>query len=275
MMEWKNIYRGLIMGAADVVPGVSGGTIALLLGIYDRLITSINNIFSRKWKQQLGFLIPLGIGMVAAIFLLANGIKWLFEYYPRPTQFAFIGLIIGVMPLLLKKSEAKVNFKWQHFLLLLISAIVAAGLSLLQGDEAFIIAEIDLMTYVFLFFSGFIASAAMILPGISGSLILLLVGAYGTIIHAVTELQLGILIVVALGIGLGVVTMSKIVSYCLKQYPLMTYAVIIGLVIGSIYVVFPGWPIDGIDIILSSLAFLLGLACAYVLGRVEYKEIKE
>ncbi|WP_440896826.1 DUF368 domain-containing protein [Amphibacillus sp. Q70] len=271
-MEWKNLYRGLIMGAADVVPGVSGGTIALLLGIYDRLITSINKVFSKEWKQQLGFLIPLGIGMVAAIFLLANGIKWLFNHYPRPTQFAFIGLIIGVMPLLLKKSDAKVNFKWQHLLLLLISAVVAAGLSLLQGDEAFIIAEIDLITYVFLFFSGFIASAAMILPGISGSLILLLVGAYGTVIHAVTELQLDILVVVALGIGLGVITMSKIVSYCLKQYPLMTYAVIIGLVIGSIYVVFPGWPIDGIDTIFSSLAFLLGLAFAYVLGRVEYQE---
>lgn len=274
-MEWKNVYRGLVMGAADVVPGISGGTIALLLGIYDQLILSINKLFSKEWKQQLNFLIPLGIGMAIAIFLFANAIQWLFEHYPHPTQFAFVGLILGVLPLLFKESGARVNFKWQHFSILIISAAIAASLSFFQGDEAFIIVDINFMTYIFLFLSGAIASVAMILPGISGSLILLLIGAYGTVIHAVTEMQMDILIVVALGIGFGLVAMSKIISYFLKQYPHMTYAAIIGLVIGSTYVVFPGWTSGGTDLLLSSLAFLLGLALAYLLGRIEYKEIIE
>lgn len=88
-MEWRNIYRGLLMGATDLVPGISGGTIAVLLGIYDRLIAAISGIFSKEWKKHIGFLIPLGLGMVIAIFLLASLIEWLFEHYPGPTQFFF------------------------------------------------------------------------------------------------------------------------------------------------------------------------------------------
>lgn len=271
-MEWRNIYRGLIIGASNVVPGISGGTLALLLGIYDRLILSINNLFSRKWKQQLTFLIPLGIGMVIATFLFSNWIKWLFENYPDPTQFAFIGLIIGILPLLIKESGVKQNFKIKHFILLFISVVVAASFEFFKGDEGFIIAEIDLRTYMLLLLAGFIASTAMILPGISGSLILLMMGVYGTIINAVTQLQLDILIVVAIGIGLGIITMSKLISYMLNQYPVTTYALIIGLVIGSIVVIFPGWPVGGSELILSGLALLLGLVLAYMLGRVEYKE---
>lgn len=271
-MEWRNIYRGLIIGASNVVPGISGGTLALLLGIYDRLILSINNLFSRKWKQQLTFLIPLGIGMVIATFLFSNWIKWLFENYPDPTQFAFIGLIIGILPLLIKESGVKQNFKGNHFLLLLIGVVVAASFEFFKGDEGFIIAEIDLRTYALLLLAGFIASTAMILPGISGSLILLIMGVYGTIINAVTTLQLDILIVVAIGVGLGIITMSKLISYMLSQYPVATYAVIIGLVIGSIYVIYPSWPVGGSELILSGLALLLGLVLAYMLGRVEYKE---
>ena len=76
-MEWRNIYRGILMGATDLVPGISGGTIAVLLGIYDRLIAAISGIFSKEWKKHIGFLIPLGLGMVIAIFLLASLIEWL------------------------------------------------------------------------------------------------------------------------------------------------------------------------------------------------------
>lgn len=271
-MEWKNLYRGLIIGASNVVPGISGGTLALILGIYDQLILSINKLFSRKWKQQLNFLIPLGIGMVIATFLFSKVIKWLFEYYPDPTQFAFIGLIIGILPLLFKESGIKQNFKGRHLILLLISVVVAASFGFFGGDEGFIIAEIDLGTYGILLLSGFIASTAMILPGISGSLVLLMMGVYGTIINAVTELQLNILIVFAIGIGIGIITMSKVISFLLRQYPIATYASIIGLVIGSILVIFPGWPVGASEFILSGIALLFGLALAYMLGRVEYKE---
>ena len=271
-MEWKNIYRGLIMGASDVIPGVSGGTIAVLLGIYDRLIAAINGLLSKDWKKQLGFLIPLGIGIVTAIFLLANLIEWLFEHYPGPTQFFFLGLILGVLPYLFHKAEAKQTFKRRHILLLIIGIIIVASMAFFNPNEGDVIENITGTTYVLLFFSGFIGSSAMIIPGISGSFMLLLIGVYTTIISAISNLQLDIIVVTGLGIAVGLVVMSKVINFFLTNYYTGTFAVIIGLVIGSIFVVFPGWPASTSVLLISVVTFAAGLFVAYILGKVEYEE---
>ncbi|SDM87596.1 DUF368 domain-containing protein [Sediminibacillus halophilus] len=270
-MEWKNIYRGLLMGASDVVPGVSGGTIAVILGIYDRLIASVNGFFSKEWKQHLGFLVPLGVGIVGAVFALANLIEWLFDHYPGPTQFFFLGLIIGVLPFLFHKAEAKQNFKVNHVILLLLGTILVASIAFFPADEPDKIVNLDIGTYVYLFFAGFIASSAMILPGISGSLILLIIGAYTTIINAISNFKLDIIFVVGAGILIGIIVMSKIIHYFLARYPSATYALVIGLVIGSVVVIFPGWPQELPIVILSIVTFAAGLAAAVLLGKVEYE----
>ncbi|TFJ92080.1 DUF368 domain-containing protein [Lentibacillus salicampi] len=270
-MEWKNIYRGLVMGASDVIPGVSGGTIAVLLGIYDRLIAAINGLMSKDWKKQLGFLIPLGIGIVTSIFLLANVIKWLFEHYPGPTKFFFLGLILGVLPYLFHKADAKSKFQAKHILMLLIGAALVGSLGFLQASEGAVIENVTTSTYILLFFSGIIASSALVLPGISGSFMLLILGVYQTVMTAVSDLQLDIIAITGVGIVIGIVVMSKIVHFFLNNYYTGTFAVIIGMVIGSVFVVFPGWPVEGSLVLLSIVTFALGLAAAYLLGKVEYK----
>lgn len=271
-MEWKNIYRGMMMGASDVIPGVSGGTIAVLLGIYDRLIAAINGLMSRDWKKQLGFLIPLGIGVAAAVLLLAKLIEWLFEHYPGPTQFFFLGLIIGILPYLFHKAEAKQKFKGSHLLLLLVGVVVVGSMIFLNAGEAAVITTMDTKTYILLFFSGFIASSAMILPGISGSFMLLILGVYPTVIGAISNLHFDIIAVTGLGIVIGLVFMSKIINYFLTHFRTATFALIIGLVIGSIFVVFPGVPTTTPLFLLSVVTFVAGLFAAYILGRVEYKD---
>src|SRR5690606_23243562 len=153
-----------------------GGTIAVLLGIYDRLIAAINGLVSKDWKKQLGFLIPLGIGVVSAILLLSHLIEWLFERHPGPTQFFFLGLIIGILPYLFNQAEVKVNFKVNHYLFLIFGALAVGSMMFLHESDGMVIENLTLSTYILLFFSGFIASAAMILPGISGSFILLVIG---------------------------------------------------------------------------------------------------
>ncbi|WP_168413067.1 DUF368 domain-containing protein [Bacillus salacetis] len=270
MWEWKNIYRGMIMGASDVIPGVSGGTIAVMLGIYDRLIAAINGIFSKEWKKHLRFLIPLGIGVVTSILILARLIEWLFEHYPEPTQFLFMGLIIGIIPYLAKKSEMKSTFKANHYLLLLIGAVIVASMIFFKSEESAVIENITAGTYVLLFFSGFIASAAMILPGISGSFILLIIGIYSTVISSISNFQLDVIFVVGIGIILGIIVMSKLIKFFLENYSSGTYALIIGLVIGSIVVIYPGIPESTSLIIASIITFLAGLFFARVLGRIEY-----
>ncbi|SIS57067.1 DUF368 domain-containing protein [Salimicrobium flavidum] len=271
MWEWKNIYRGMMMGASDVVPGVSGGTIAVVLGIYDRLIEAINGFFSKEWKRHLKFLLPLGIGVVTSILLLANVIEWLFDHYPAQTKFFFLGLIIGVLPFLSKKAEMKYNFRMKHYVLMLIGALVVSSLAFFQPEESEAIGNLSSGMYLLLFFSGMIASSAMILPGISGSFLLLIIGVYTTVIEGVSNLQLDVIAVVGAGIAIGIVVMSKIVKYFLDHYTSGTYAVIIGLVLGSVVVIYPGLSGNATMLFVSVLAFLGGLFAAWGLGRVEYK----
>lgn len=272
IMKWKNIYRGFVMGGTDVIPGVSGGTIAVLLGIYDQLIAAINGIFSKEWKKHLGFLIPLGIGIVMAIFTLARLMEWLLIHHSQPTFFFFLGLIIGVLPLLFREVDVRNTFRTQHFLILIISAILIGLLVLLNDDEGAIIVDRSLSTYALFFFSGFLGSAAMVLPGISGSFMLLVIGVYTTVISAISNFEFDVIIVTGTGILIGIVVMSKVINFFLTRYRISTFAAIIGMVIGSTVVVFPGWP-GSVPLLFVCIAtFASGLAGAYVLGKVEYKE---
>lgn len=275
-MEWKNIYRGMVMGASDIVPGVSGGTIAVLLGIYDRLIAAINGLFSRDWKKHLSFLVPLGIGVVISIFSLARLMEWFLIKHPGPTYFMFLGLIVGILPYLITESGAKANFRLNHIIILLIGIILIGLLGFLKGylnnQEEVIIVQRTLGTYVLFFFSGFLGSTAMILPGISGSFVLLVIGVFDTVIYAIANFQLDVILVTGAGIGIGLITMSKVVHYFLTNFRLGTFAAIIGMVIGSIFVIFPGWPKTMPILLISVVTFAVGLFIAYILGKVEYEE---
>lgn len=274
-MEWRNIYRGMLMGVSDVVPGVSGGTIAVILGIYDELIAAINGVFTREWKRHLTFLVPLGIGIGAAIWAFSRVMNWLIANQPGPTFFMFIGLIVGILPFLFKESNAKSTFKWYHIVLLIIG-IVLISLIKPPVEEAGIIIDKTMGTYFYLFLSGFLGSTAMILPGISGSLILVILGSYATVMESVENFEIGVILVVGIGILLGIITMSKIIHYFLSHFRTVTYSLIIGLVIGSIYVIYTtyimptDWTASTGQIITSVITFIVGLIVAFILGKIEH-----
>lgn len=270
MIEWKNIYRGIIMGTSDLIPGVSGGTIAMILGIYERFVASISGILTREWKKHLAFLFPLGVGILGAMYLLSGLIEWLFEHYPYQLQFLFLGLIAGMIPMLFSKSEYKTNFKISHWLLLVIAAILVASMLFFKSESVSpAITEYSFGTYVILFLSGWLASSAMILPGISGSFLLLLIGIYPTFTYAIHNLVFEALIPLGLGIGFGLLIMSHILKYLFQRFYYQTYALILGLVIGSLFVVFPGFESVTDRNILSMISLIIGLLAAYGLGKLE------
>lgn len=269
-MEWKNIYRGFAMGVCDLVPGISGGTVAVLLGFYDRLIEAINGIFSREWKRHFAFLIPLGIGMVSAIFILGRVMEWLLENHEVGTMYFFVGLIVGVLPFLLRESDAKRTFAWKHYLFVLVGIGIIFLIDM-GTEKTALITDRSLATYGLFFVSGVLASAAMILPGISGSFVLLVLGVYYTAIGAVVNLELTVIITVAAGIFIGIITMSKIIRFCLHRYKTATFAIIIGLVIGSVFAIFPGIGASATQIIAHIGLLVAGLIVAVVLGKVEYQ----
>ena len=236
------VLKGMSMGAADVVPGVSGGTIALITGVYEELIHSLKSIninslkllFSLKLKEfwlsiNGNFLLLLFGGILISVFSLARVLKWVLEAYPILIWSFFLGLIIS-SAILVVKSVAK--WDWTKILALL------TGIAVMLLITSFTPAETS-DRYWFIFIAGAIAICAMILPGISGAFILLILGKYQFILTAVSNFDIPILLVFGLGIIAGLLSFSRFLSFLLNSFRDMTIAVLAGFIIGSVNKIWP------------------------------------
>ncbi|MEJ6068385.1 DUF368 domain-containing protein, partial [Psychrobacter sp. 16-Bac2893] len=251
--ELLGVYvRGLAMGAADIVPGVSGGTIALIAGIYERLINALSSVGPKLWqvfRQEGGmkgliavwrqvdatFLLFLLMGIATSLATLAGVIKHLLDNQPLMIWSFFFGLVIATVFLLL--SEIK---RWN---------IGRALLFLLGVASAVIISSLPLMNTTpslpYLFVAGAIAICAMILPGISGSFILLLMGAYDTVLEAVHTLNFAIIFTLVAGMATGLLLFTRMLKWLLSRYYQATLALLIGFIAGSLVKVWP-WKTDAL-----------------------------
>lgn len=240
---FKIFLRGLLMGASDIMPGISGGTIALITGIYDKLIASISNIkllFLKpllkgnitEFKKQLfeeidfEFFIPLGLGIALAMVLMAGVINYLLGNYAGYTYSFFAGLIIASIFILYKQLDA-LNIKAITVTIIFaILGYVFVGLNPLQASHSLPI----------LFVSGFTAICAMLLPGISGSSLLLLLGQYEYMIDVLHRISIIEIIIFVLGAGCGFMIMSRVIKYLLENHKQLTVAALIGIMLGSLRV---------------------------------------
>ena len=230
------VLRGCAMGAADVVPGVSGGTIAFITGIYEELIDSIKSIdlqalkmlFSLRiadfWKKINGnFLISVILGIGISIFSLAKLMTWLLAHHPLYIWSFFFGLIIASSLLVGKEIKT-----WNVFTILSLLAGACAAYTITVATPA----ETP-NTWWFILLSGAIAICAMILPGISGAFILLLMGKYSFILGAVSNLNIPVLLLFAVGAIAGIISFSHLLSWLLKNYHTLTVSLLTGFIDGS------------------------------------------
>lgn len=274
--KWINILKGFAMGTSDLVPGVSGGTIALLLGIYNQFIASISGIFSRRFWPSFTFLIPIIIGMLLAMGSLSNLFNYLLSQHHIPTMFFFGGLIIGIVPYLLKISNYKTSFTTKHYMMVIAGIAILIVITLMNNGEKHAGETLTLSTGLIIkyFIAGMCASSAMLLPGISGSFMLLVFGVYGTVMLAISEVVklnftgLPILLAVGFGVLAGFIISSKIIQYFLTHHKLMTFALIIGFVVGSLFAVFPGLPTNIVMWFVSLVVFIIGFIVSLTLGRI-------
>ncbi|CFM20571.1 DUF368 domain-containing protein [Staphylococcus aureus] len=274
--KWINILKGFAMGTSDLVPGVSGGTIALLLGIYNQFIASISGIFSRRFWPSFTFLIPIIIGMLLAMGSLSNLFNYLLSQHHIPTMFFFGGLIIGIVPYLLKISNYKTSFTTKHYMMVIAGIAILIVITLMNNGDKHAGETLTLSTGLIIkyFIAGMCASSAMLLPGISGSFMLLVFGVYGTVMLAISEVVklnftgLPILLAVGFGVLAGFIISSKIIQYFLTHHKLMTFALIIGFVVGSLFAVFPGLPTNIVMWFVSLVAFIIGFIVSLTLGRI-------
>ena len=274
--KWINILKGFAMGTSDLVPGVSGGTIALLLGIYNQFIASISGIFSRRFWPSFTFLIPIIIGMLLAMGSLSNLFNYLLSQHHIPTMFFFGGLIIGIVPYLLKISNYKTSFTTKHYMMVIAGIAILIVITLMNNGDKHAGETLTLSTGLIIkyFIAGMCASSAMLLPGISGSFMLLVFGVYGTVMLAISEVVklnftgLPILLAVGFGVLAGFIISSKIIQYFLTHHKLMTFALIIGFVVGSLFAVFPGLPTNIVLWFVWLVVFIIGFIVSLTLGRI-------
>ena len=242
-LSFAGIYvRGLLMGAADIVPGVSGGTMAFITGIYDTLLSSIRSfdlVFLKQivqldvagaWRHvNGGFLLALLLGIATSIFSLAQLVSWILEHHPVPLWAFFFGLILASALVLLREIQ-----RWS----------VAVSLALVSGIAVALAIGLSPVVHlggglVGVFVAGFVAICAMILPGISGSFILVLLGMYSTVLQAIKSLDLAFILVFVLGAGAGLLCFSRLLHWLLQRFHQATMALLTGFLFGSLTVVWP------------------------------------
>lgn len=265
------ILIGIVLGVANVIPGVSGGTMAVVFNIYDKLLNVIT-INIKKILAQWKFVLPLGIGMVVGIVGFSKIITCLFENYPVPTNFFFMGIILGSFPMICKRIKLKnKNIEKDENSLSLftaISMVVLGGLLVtafmfMQADSQSddIVTQVNIIFGCKLFIGAALAAIAMIIPGISGSFLMLVLGVYHSIIAAISQFNIPILAIVACGVLLGLLGGASLVRFLITKVPSQTYAFILGLVLASLVTIFP---LEGFKVVLNQgigyFCFICGLA---------------
>jgi putative membrane protein len=234
--------RGVAMGAADVVPGVSGGTIAFITGIYDQLLDSIKSINPHNvqlifkegvkpfWRAVNGnFLTALMLGILTSILSFAQLISYLLEHHPLMIWSFFFGLIAASAVHISKQVK---GWGWLNGLLFIMGALIAYGFTEIKPSEL-------AATPLLVFFAGSIAICAMILPGVSGSFLLVLMGLYGHILSAVKDFNLILIGAFAAGCGIGILSFAHILSWLLSKFHNQTMSLLTGFLLGSLNLVWP------------------------------------
>ena len=273
------VIKGFIIGIANIIPGVSGGTLAITLGIYEKLIETIGHFFSNL-KENLKFLIPIGVGAGLSIVVLSNIIKYSLKYYKLPTTLFFVGLIVGGLPLLVKKIKEDKNYKkdYSNYVVLVITFVLVAMFAFMKDSGAKVVLEhMMFIDYLKLFLVGVVAAGTMVIPGISGSFVLMLLGYYEPIINVISDvthfnniINNGLIILpFGLGIIIGIVVIARIIEYLLSKQPIKTYYGIIGFVCASLIAIL--MPLFSLtfsiaNILIGLVLMFVGIIIAYKLG---------
>ena len=283
---------GVFIGIANVVPGVSGGTIAVICNVYDKLII-LSSLNITRIKQTWKDILSLALGIGAGILLFAKVITLLYAKFPAQTSAFFIGIVVGSIPFLFRKTRVGIpaaavaeNGSLKSGWLYGTLCCGVAGFALMLGmfflqrrgvQTAAVITAFSLPFAAKLALMGALAAVAMLIPGISGSFVLLILGVYPTVLQAVADLNMLLLIPIALGVGAGLVFGARLIAVLLERFPAPMYAFILGLVAGSVLYLYSSTSCQPFTMrVISGTVFLIGYATvSFFSKRGESTERKE
>lgn len=278
----KAILRGMVIGVANIIPGVSGGTMAVAMGIYDKLIHAATHLFS-EFKKSMKVLIPILIGAVLGIVIVAKIIEYAFEVVPIQTNLLFIGLIVGALPAMTQKVKGN-TIRLSHILacvLFFVLVVAMAAMGETTGKSAEL--TVSVVNCLKLFGVGVIAAATMVIPGVSGSMILMLLGYYNPVLKMINNFvehlaggnvqgmlsDCAFLVPFGIGVVVGIFAIAKIIEKIFEKYPLQAYWAIIGLIVASpvaIVLVNDFSGINLISILTGAVMLVIGIVVSKKLG---------
>ncbi|WP_075720798.1 DUF368 domain-containing protein [Roseburia sp. 499] len=278
----KMILKGVVIGVANIIPGVSGGTMAVSMGIYDKIIHAATHFLS-EFKKSMKILIPILIGAGLGLVVVARLIQMMFDKAPFQTNLLFVGLIVGGLPAMTKKVKGQ-SIRLSHIIACVLFFAFVVGLAAIGETEgAAADLSINAVNIMKLFGVGIIASATMVIPGVSGSMILMLIGYYNPVLNEVNRfidnlvsfnvpgLLDGCAVLVPFGIGVvvGIVAIAKIIELIFKKFPYVAYWAIIGLIVASPFAIMmmnQFGKITVVTVLTGIVALVVGVVAAMKLG---------
>lgn len=271
------LLKGAILGLSTLVPGLSAGTFAVVLGIYEKLISVVSNL-TKDFKNNLLYVLPIGIGAVIAMLLGSNVVSYLLSNYHLATMLLFLGVIIGGIPLLYRRVKGHEKEPLNVGIFLVAFAIIIVMYVVNANTQNIDLNNLDIIGYIVLMIVAAITSAAMIIPGVSGSFMLMLFGYFEPIINTVKDLKdmsllthnLSILIPFGIGVIIGILIISKVINYLLKHFEATTFSAVLGFVIASIVTIIwglVGSNINIIELLVGDVLALLGCMLSLWIGR--------
>ncbi|HSV55960.1 MAG TPA: DUF368 domain-containing protein [Magnetospirillaceae bacterium] len=272
MIHLRTFFIGLVIGISNVIPGISGGTIAVTFNIYERLLGVIR-LDVRKIIKELPFLLALGSGMAVGIVVFARLLSWLFEAWPVPVYLFFTGVIVGSVPIIWRRV-GRALFSPAPMALSILGAAVMVWISFVKwgaGTDQ-VVTVLSLPVFGWLLALGAIAACTMIIPGISGSLVLLALGGYQTLIRAAGDLNLPLLLPAGIGVAIGLLLGAWLLRAVLARFPVHAYSLILGLVAASVLPLFPGLPEGVSEWAISVTAFTAGVGLTWWFSRAQGQE---
>ena len=260
----SRFLKGLILGAAAIAPGVSGGALAVIFGLYDKITYFIAHL-NKNFKENLLYFLPVGLGGLVGVLAFSRIIEYLFRYHEVEVKYAFIGLILGTIPLVVGEANKK-GYKHKYLIAFIITFSITMIVAYLEKSEFNHIVEAGTSPFSLIVY-GAIIGFGTIIPGISSSIMLMFIGAYEIVIGAISNIQPLMLFYLGIGFVLSLFLFAKIISLLFERAYGITYYAILGLVLGSVISIFPGFA-PTFDYFLNLIILITCSCLSYSLSKI-------
>lgn len=265
----SDCLKGIAIGSGAILPGISSGVFCVIFGLYEKLIDSILNFFN-DIKNNFKFLFPIVIGAGIGIVLFGNLLNYCLYQFPIQTKSIFIGLILGSIPALLKEINKKQTFKPCYWFFFLFALII--GISCIFLENLLAIQTFENASFLYLVLCGFLMSIGIVVPGVSSTIILMLLGIYPIYLSCVSSLYFPVLIPIVVGVMIGGFCFMKLTNFLLTHFYAPTFYCIIGFTVGSIFVLLPSFS-SSLDVVIGALSCGLRFCCCFFIRKLPLKRL--